>query len=79
MSRAPEPEDIVWGFVAVPLNIKIIGKLIVWGAMIVLSGILLAIVYGISFAQISGAGMWSTILIGFFITFFNMLTKCMSR
>jgi hypothetical protein len=46
--------------------------------MIVLSGILLAIIFGLSFAQLSGAGMWSAILVGFFVTFFNMLTKCMS-
>lgn len=76
VSKAPEPEDIVWGNVAVPLSVLFFRKLVVWLVMILLSGILLSIVYGISFAQKNGTGIWSSVFIGFLITFFNMLTKC---
>lgn len=75
-SRAPEPEDIIWGNVAVPLSVLAIRKLIVWLIMILLSGILLSIIYGLSFAQKNGTGIWSSIMVGFFVSFFNLITKC---
>jgi len=66
----------VWGNVAVPLKVLIIRKLLVWLAMIVLSGICLGIVFGLSTAQLGGATVWPAIFIGLVITVFNMLTKC---
>lgn len=75
-SRAPEPEDIIWGNVAVPLSVLVIKKLLVWLVMIVLSGTLLGIIFGISFAQANGTGTWSSIFIGFLVSFFNLITKC---
>jgi hypothetical protein len=75
-SRAPQPEDIIWGNVAVPLKVLILRKLLVWLAMIVLSGICLGIVFGLSAAQVAGSTFWPGIFIGLVITVFNMLTKC---
>lgn len=77
-SRAPEPEDIIWGNVAVPISVLALRKLLTWALMIVLSGILLSIIYGISFAQKNGTGVWSSIFIGFLVAFFNLITKCKS-
>jgi len=60
----------------VPLKIQFLRKLVTWGVMMLLSGVCLAIVYGLSFAQLGGATTWPSIAIGVIVTLFNMLTKC---
>lgn len=46
--------------------------------MILLSGVCIGIVYGLSVAQVGGALTWPSIAIGLVITVFNLLTKCNS-
>ena len=75
-SRAPEPEDIIWGNVAVPLKILLLRKLVVWLVMILISGFCLGAIYGLSLAQAGGATTWPSVAIGLVVAFLNMLTKC---
>ena len=44
--------------------------------MIVISGVCLGAIYGLSFVQAAGATTWPSVAIGLVVTFFNMLTKC---
>lgn len=74
-SRAPEPEDIIWGNVEVPFCIWFVRKLLTWLIMLVISGALFGVVWGTSKAQVDGAGMWSSVLLGLFVTLANMLSK----
>lgn len=76
VSRAPEPEDIVWGNVEIPLCMNILRKILTWTLMILISGGLFGIIWGLSSVQAGGTGIWASILIAFMVTLTNMFSKC---
>ena len=51
-------------------------KILTWVLMLVISGILFGIVWGISEAQVRGTGIWSSVIIGLLVTLANMFSKC---
>lgn len=76
-TRAPDPEDIIWGNVELPTLTIVVRKLIVWGILLALVGITFGIVYGLTAWQILDSTNPSiSVLIALTITLMNMLVRC---
>lgn len=74
IERAPEPEDIIWTNLAVPLGEVIKRKVITYTATFILLGISFAIVYGLSVAQINSSGnSILSLVISIFISLVNII------
>lgn len=79
VTRAPEPEDIIWGNIEVPILTLVLRKGLVWLALFAMVGITYGIVYGITVVQMQNPTlMYLSFILALVITLMNMLIRCNS-
>lgn len=75
-SRAPDPQDIVWGNLKTPLKKRILSKLLIWSLICAIWGATFGVCYGFNYLGVMIGGNFMSIVMAALVTLANMLIKC---